>query len=174
VLHSHLSDAERHQHWQQIASGRVQVVVERGAPLFAPTPHLGMIVIDEEHETSFKQDTTPRYHTREVARRRAELDARPADSGFGDAGRSNRGAARKEGAPTNCCDCPRASKGLPMPPVVIVDVRHDPMRRRGMAIGPGAADGDAERPRSGRTGDFVSESARVFAGPLVPARAERR
>src|SRR4029077_1467478 len=77
VLHSHLSDAERHRHWQQIASGNVQVVVGARSAVFAPTPRLGLIVIDEEHETSFKQDMTPRYHAREVARKRAELDQVP-------------------------------------------------------------------------------------------------
>src|SRR5262249_54004469 len=77
VLHSHLTDAERHAHWKQIASGQVQVIVGARSAVFAPTPHLGMIVIDEEHETSFKQDNTPRYHAREVARHRAEIERIP-------------------------------------------------------------------------------------------------
>ena len=77
VLHSHLSDVERHQHWQQIALGRVQVVVGARSAIFAPTPHLGLIVIDEEHENTFKQDSVPRYHARNVARRRAEIDGVP-------------------------------------------------------------------------------------------------
>ncbi len=73
VLHSHLSDAERHRHWQAIASGRVQVVVGARSAVFAPTRRLGLIVIDEEHETTFKQETTPRYHARDVAVKRAQL-----------------------------------------------------------------------------------------------------
>lgn len=77
VLHSHLSDAERHWHWQRIASGQVQVIVGARSAVFAPTPHLGIIVIDEEHETSFKQEETPRYHAREVARERARLEGIP-------------------------------------------------------------------------------------------------
>ena len=77
VLHSHLSDAERHWHWQQIAQGTVQVVVGARSAVFAPTPHLGLIVIDEEHETSFKQETTPRYHARDVARQRALMEGIP-------------------------------------------------------------------------------------------------
>ena len=77
VLHSHLSDAERHRQWQRIAAGEVQVVVGARSAVFAPTPQLGLIVIDEEHETSFKQDTTPRYHAREVARTRAEMESVP-------------------------------------------------------------------------------------------------
>ncbi len=74
VLHSHLSDAERHWQWQRIAQGRVQVVVGARSAIFAPTPNLGLIVLDEEHESSFKQDSVPRYHARDVAiaRSRAE------------------------------------------------------------------------------------------------------
>ena len=73
VLHSHLTDAERHWHWQRIARGEVQVVVGARSAVFAPVKHLGLIVIDEEHETSFKQDSVPRYHAREVARERARM-----------------------------------------------------------------------------------------------------
>lgn len=72
VLHSHMSDTERHRQWQNIAAGGVQVVVGARSAVFAPVPHPGLIVIDEEHEPSFKQDSTPRYHAREVARRRCE------------------------------------------------------------------------------------------------------
>ena len=73
VLHSHLSDAERHWHWQQIAQGDVQVVVGARSAVFAPVARLGLIVLDEEHETTFKQETVPRYHARDVAQRRAAL-----------------------------------------------------------------------------------------------------
>lgn len=71
VLHSHLSDAERHYHWEQISRGEVQVIVGARSAVFAPAPHLGLIVIDEEHDGSFKQSESPRYHAREVAEHRA-------------------------------------------------------------------------------------------------------
>ncbi|MEN6452444.1 MAG: DEAD/DEAH box helicase, partial [Thermoguttaceae bacterium] len=74
VLHSHLSDAERHMSWQQIAEGAAPVVVGARSAIFAPTPNLGLIVLDEEHESSFKQETAPRYHARDVAIARAEAD----------------------------------------------------------------------------------------------------
>src|SRR5690606_22927217 len=77
VLHSHLSDAERHWHWQRIANDEVQVVVGARSAVFAPTPHLGLIVIDEEHETTFKQDSVPRYHARDVAWQRALAEQIP-------------------------------------------------------------------------------------------------
>jgi primosomal protein N' (replication factor Y) (superfamily II helicase) len=77
VLHSHLSDAERHRHWRSIASGEVQVVVGARSAIFAPARRLGLIVIDEEHESTFKQETTPRYHARDVAVKRAQLEQVP-------------------------------------------------------------------------------------------------
>lgn len=77
VLHSHLTDVQRHQQWARISNGSVQVIVGARSAVFAPTPHLGLIVIDEEHESSFKQETAPRYHARDVAQRRAEAEGVP-------------------------------------------------------------------------------------------------
>ena len=77
VLHSHLSEGERHRHWRGIAAGEVQVVVGARSAVFAPTRRLGLIVIDEEHEGSFKQETVPRYHARDVAVKRAQLEGVP-------------------------------------------------------------------------------------------------
>lgn len=133
VLHSHLSDAERHRHWREIASGRVQVVVGARSAVFAPTPQLGLIVIDEEHETSFKQETTPRYHAREVARRRAELEQIPLI--LGSATPTLESWSRAQAGIDELLPLPKRVEGLTMPPVVIVDVRHDPMRKSGAAIG---------------------------------------
>jgi primosomal protein N' (replication factor Y) len=77
VLHSHLSEGERHRHWRSIANGEIQVVVGARSAVFAPTRRLGLIVIDEEHEGSFKQETIPRYHARDVAVKRAQLEGVP-------------------------------------------------------------------------------------------------
>ena len=71
VLHSQMTPAERHFQWQRIRRGEVQVVVGPRSAVFAPLPRLGLIVIDEEHDASFKQDSQPRYHARKVARARA-------------------------------------------------------------------------------------------------------
>ena len=73
VLHSGLTSAERRQVWQDIAAGQVQVIVGARSAVFAPAPHLGLIVLDEEHETSYKQDNTPRFHARTVALERCCL-----------------------------------------------------------------------------------------------------
>jgi primosomal protein N' (replication factor Y) len=71
VLHSHLTDAERNDQWRAIRRGEADVVVGARSAVFAPVPKLGLIVLDEEHETSFKQGNVPRYHAREVAVERA-------------------------------------------------------------------------------------------------------
>jgi len=73
VLHSHLTDAERAAQWRQIRAGEADVVVGARSAVFAPVPNLGLIVMDEEHETSFKQQNVPRYHARDVAIERGRL-----------------------------------------------------------------------------------------------------
>jgi primosomal protein N' (replication factor Y) len=133
VLHSHLSDAERHWHWQQIASGSVEVVIGARSAVFAPTPNLGLIVIDEEHETTFKQETTPRYHARDVARERARLENIPLI--LGSATPTLESWQRVQQGPDALVSLPQRVERRPLPPVIVVDVRNDPLCRRGAAIG---------------------------------------
>jgi len=73
VQHSKLSLGERYDTWRRIRAGEVDVVIGSRSAIFAPMPHLGLIVMDEEHEWSYKQQRTPRYHAREVALKLAEL-----------------------------------------------------------------------------------------------------
>ena len=73
VLHSHLSDGERHDEWHKIRDGKVKVVVGARSALFAPVENLGLIVVDEEHEQSYKQEETPRYNARDIAVMRGHL-----------------------------------------------------------------------------------------------------
>ncbi|MBP1999349.1 primosomal protein N' (replication factor Y) [Paenibacillus shirakamiensis] len=71
VLHSRLSAGERYDEWRRIREGQVMVAVGARSAVFAPFPKLGLIVMDEEHETSYKQEETPKYHARRVAVKRA-------------------------------------------------------------------------------------------------------
>lgn len=74
VLHSHLSDGERHDEWRRIAAGQARVVVGARSALFAPVRPLGLVVVDEEHEPAYKQDEAPRYNARDVAVMRGHLE----------------------------------------------------------------------------------------------------
>lgn len=67
VLHSHLSAGERHDEWQKIRQGRARIVIGARSAVFAPVEPLGLIIVDEEHEHSYKQQEAPRYHARDVA-----------------------------------------------------------------------------------------------------------
>jgi primosomal protein N' (replication factor Y) (superfamily II helicase) len=74
VLHSHLSEGERHDEWHKIHSGRARIVIGARSAIFAPLRELGLIVVDEEHETTYKQEEAPRYHARDVAVVRARME----------------------------------------------------------------------------------------------------
>lgn len=74
VIHSKLSTGERYDEWRRIENNEVDVVIGARSAVFAPLPKLGAIIIDEEHEGSYKSDKTPKYHTREVAAKRCEIE----------------------------------------------------------------------------------------------------
>src|SRR5256712_4208016 len=74
VLHSHLSEGERHDEWHKIHSGRARIVIGARSAIFAPLTNLGLIIVDEEHETTYKQEEAPRYHARDVAVVRAKIE----------------------------------------------------------------------------------------------------
>jgi primosomal protein N' (replication factor Y) len=73
ILHSQLSGPQRNAQWQSIKKGEADVIIGARSAIFAPVEKLGLIVIDEEHEGSYKQDTVPRYHGRDVAVKRAHI-----------------------------------------------------------------------------------------------------
>lgn len=133
VLHSHMTDSERHWQWLQIARGSIEVIVGARSAVFAPTPNLGLIVIDEEHEPTFKQDSTPRYHAREVARHRCMQEKVPLLLGSATPTlESWLRAARKQ---DTLLSMPDRVAQLPLPPVLIVDTRNDPRIGKGSSIG---------------------------------------
>lgn len=123
VLHSALSLGERYDEWRRIRGGGASVVIGARSAVFAPLPNLGLIVIDEEHETAYKQDESPRYHARNVARKRAQLtgavvvlgSATPSIETYYEA---EQGLIEKYALPARV-------HGLEMPVVRIVDMRDE-------------------------------------------------
>ncbi|MBA4389157.1 MAG: primosomal protein N', partial [Verrucomicrobia bacterium] len=77
VLHSHLSSGERHDEWHRIRDGQADIVIGARSAIFAPLEKLGLIVVDEEHEPSYKQDESPRYSARDVAVMRGVIEGCP-------------------------------------------------------------------------------------------------
>jgi primosomal protein N' (replication factor Y) (superfamily II helicase) len=121
VLHSHLTDAERHWHWQRIARGEIQVVVGARSAVFAPTPQLGMLVLDEEHDGSFKQDSAPHYHAREVALQRARAENIPLV--LGSATPSLESWQRAQTGEFRLVEMPKRVLDRPLPDVATIDLR---------------------------------------------------
>jgi primosomal protein N' (replication factor Y) len=74
VLHSHLSTGERHDEWHKIRQGRARIVIGARSAIFAPVEPLGLIIVDEEHEHTYKQEEAPRYHARDVAIMRGRME----------------------------------------------------------------------------------------------------
>ena len=75
VLHSRLLGSKRISEWKRISSGEARIIIGARSAIFAPVKNLGLVVVDEEHETSYKQEDTPRYNARDVAIKRAEISS---------------------------------------------------------------------------------------------------
>ncbi|HQK92870.1 MAG TPA: primosomal protein N' [Armatimonadota bacterium] len=133
VLHSGLSSGERLDEWYRIRRGEVSVVLGARSAIFAPIENLGLLVIDEEHETSYKQDRAPRYHAREVARRRAEragavLVLGSATPSLETTYEANQGRCRR-------VVLPERVGGGTLPTVDIVDMRQEKADQRRTMLG---------------------------------------
>ena len=123
VLHSHLGHAERGNQWRRIASGQVQIIVGARSAVFAPARQLGLIVIDEEHETSFKQESTPRYHGRDVAVMRARLENIPIL--LGSATPSLESWHNAQRGQYTLLTLPNRVLDRPLPRVALIDLRNE-------------------------------------------------
>jgi primosomal protein N' (replication factor Y) len=129
VLHSHLGSAERGKYWRRIASGELSVVVGARSAIFAPSKLLGLIVIDEEHEGSFKQEATPRYHARDVAVMRARKANIPIL--LGSATPSLESWYNAQRGQYQLLSLPKRVLDRPLPRVSLIDLRQDaPVRGR--------------------------------------------
>lgn len=120
VLHSRLSPGERFDQWDRIRDGEARIVVGARSALFAPLDDLGLIIIDEEHESSYKQGSSPRYHAREVAVRLAGSSG--ARVVLGSASPSLEALHRCETGEWTQVDMPERVNGAPLPPVRVVDM----------------------------------------------------
>jgi primosomal protein N' (replication factor Y) len=134
ILHSGLSATQRHRFWQQIAQGGADVVVGARSAVFAPVPDLGVIVVDEEHESSYKQDTAPRYNARDVAIKRAQLEGAAVILGSATPSLESwtRFGSGHEGGGTP--PLRHRVRGLKLPTVELVDLRTERRMRRGIHL----------------------------------------
>ncbi len=115
VMHSQLTAGQRHDEWLRIRRGQADVVVGPRSAIFAPVSKLGLIIVDEEHDASYKQDGDPRYDAREVALERAALEDATLLSGSA--------TPRAEGwERARHIKLPRRVDGSPLPPVRLLDM----------------------------------------------------
>jgi primosomal protein N' (replication factor Y) len=130
VLHSALSDGERADAWRMLRRGERRVAVGARSAIFAPVANLGMIVLDEEHEATYKNGETPRYHARDVAAVRARIEG--ARLVLGSATPSLETLVRAEAGPASQERRPRLLRlpqrigARPLPPVELIDLRTTP------------------------------------------------
>ena len=116
LLHSRLSGGERRDEWERLRAGEARVCVGPRSAVFAPVRDLGLIVVDEEHDSSYKQEGDPRYDAREVARRRAEQGAAVLVCGT-----ATPRPETWDRMPR--ADLPERADGVPLPPVEVLDMR---------------------------------------------------
>jgi len=138
VYHSALSDGERYDTWRQMLTGEPQVVIGTRSAVFAPLPQISLIVLDEEHDGSFKQDSPiPTYHARTVAQWRAQLENCPLILGSAtpsletwvsvreEGGRGVGGAGGAISGATYYLSLPERIQSRPLPPIEVVDMRQE-------------------------------------------------
>ncbi len=121
VLHSHLSAGERHDEWHKIRQGRARVVIGARSAIFAPVDPLGLIIVDEEHEHTYKQEEAPRYHARDVAIVRGRMEG--ATVVLGSATPSMESYYNCLAGKYRLLELPERADGKKMPVVRVVDMR---------------------------------------------------
>jgi primosomal protein N' (replication factor Y) len=131
ILHSAFHDSERAQEWRRIRSGEARVVVATRSGVFAPVQNLGLIIVDEEHDQSYKQQESPRYHGRDVAIVRAR-DA-SAVVILGSATPSLESRYNAERGKYERLELPERVESRPMPKVEVIDTRQEFLETRKQA-----------------------------------------
>ncbi len=123
VLHSRLTPAERYEQWQRILRGEVRLVVGARSAIFAPLESIGLIILDEEQESSYKSETHPRYHARDIARMRAHMHG--AALVLGSATPSVESFYRTEAGRSILLRLPERIGSAGLPQTVIADMREE-------------------------------------------------
>jgi primosomal protein N' (replication factor Y) len=129
VLHSHLSAGERHDEWHKIRSGRARIVIGARSAIFAPVEPLGLIIVDEEHEQTYKQEEAPRYHARDVAVMRGQMEN--AVVVLGSATPSMESYANCKKGKFTLLNLPERVDDQKMPHVRVVDMRQAMFKEKG-------------------------------------------
>ena len=121
VLHSHLTEAERREEWLRLQRGEARIAIGARSAVFAPLSDLGLLIVDEEHENTYKQEETPRYHARDVAVMRAKLERCPVL--LGSATPSIESYRNAMSGKYRLLELPRRADGQVMPLIRVVDLR---------------------------------------------------
>jgi primosomal protein N' (replication factor Y) len=132
VLHSHLSAGERHDEWQKIRQNRARIVIGARSAIFAPVENLGLIIVDEEHEHSYKQEESPRYNARDCAVMRGQLEN--AVVVLGSATPSLESYYNARSGKYALLEMPTRVDDQKMPLVRVVDMRLEARKEKGIPI----------------------------------------
>ncbi len=123
VIHSRVSEGKKAELWRGIRSGEIQLVIGSRSAIFAPFKNLGITILDEEHEWSYKQDQTPRYHARDVAIKMGELTGAPVILGSATPSLESRYQAEQKNY--SFYELKDRAQGTALPEVQIVDMREE-------------------------------------------------
>lgn len=132
VLHSHLSTGERHDEWHKIRQGRARIVIGARSAIFAPVEPLGLIIVDEEHEHSYKQEESPRYHARDVSVIRGQREG--AVVVLGSATPSMESYYNTQRGKYALLEMPTRIDDRKLPLVRVVDMRNESRKQKGPPI----------------------------------------
>jgi primosomal protein N' (replication factor Y) (superfamily II helicase) len=132
VLHSHLSSGERHDEWHKIRQGRARIVIGARSAIFAPVEPLGLVIVDEEHEHTYKQEEAPRYHARDVSIMRGQMENAVVVLGSATPSIESFYNCRK--GKYTLIELPERVDNQKMPYVRVVDMRQTARRDQGIPI----------------------------------------
>lgn len=133
VLHSGLTGGQRNQQWQKVKAGLTDVVIGARSAIFSPVANLGLVVVDEEHEPSYKQDTAPRYHGRDVAIKRAQLAGAHCILGSATPSLESLQNCRLRESFT-LVRLPKRVMDLPMPEMKLIDMRDSTIKENHLSL----------------------------------------